>query len=95
MRGWAFDKAWLDEYAVWNRIVAQAVYDMIWFWLHEADAPQVVISTTPKPLWHVKRFVERGRAQEKKQRAGGAPPRMVLTRGHMSGERREPEHGRP
>ncbi|WTX28235.1 terminase family protein [Streptomyces sp. NBC_00656] len=83
MRRWAFDKAWLDEYAAWNRIVAQAVYDMIWFCLHEADAPQVVIFTTPKPLPHVKRLVERGRAQEKKHRAGGAPPRVVLTRGHM------------
>ncbi|WP_256638186.1 terminase large subunit domain-containing protein [Streptomyces murinus] len=83
LRGWAFDKAWLDEYAAWNRITAQAVYDMLWFCLREADTPQVVISTTPKPLPHVKRLVERGRAQEEAHRKGGAPPRVVLTRGHM------------
>ncbi|WP_282702691.1 hypothetical protein [Streptomyces sp. CC219B] len=34
---------------------------MLWFCLREAPSPQVVISTTPKPLPHVKRLVERGR----------------------------------
>lgn len=67
----------------WNRIMAQAVYDMIWFCLREADAPQAVISTTPKPLPHVKRLVERGRLQEKQHREGEEPPQVVLTRGHM------------
>ncbi|WP_149183288.1 terminase large subunit domain-containing protein [Streptomyces sp. TRM49041] len=61
LRGFAFDKGWLDEYAAWNRHTAQSVYDMLWFCLREAPAPQVVISTTPKPLPHVKRLVERGR----------------------------------
>ncbi|MFE3632805.1 terminase large subunit domain-containing protein [Streptomyces sp. NPDC059168] len=83
LRGWAFDKAWCDEYAAWSRHTAQEVYDMLWFCLREADIPQVVISTTPKPLPHVKRLVERGREQEKAHLAGGAPPRLVLTRGHM------------
>lgn len=83
LRGWAFDKAWCDEYAAWSRHTAQEVYDMLWFCLREADTPQVVISTTPKPLPHVKRLVERGRAQEKRAREGGEPPRVVLTRGHM------------
>nr|WP_239086480.1 terminase family protein [Streptomyces parvus] len=83
LRGWAFDKAWLDEYAAWSRHTAQEVYDMVWFCLREAELPQVVISTTPKPLPHVKRLVERGRAQEKRHREGGEPPRVVLTRGHM------------
>ncbi|MGW3563065.1 terminase large subunit domain-containing protein [Streptomyces sp. NPDC000941] len=83
LRGWAFDKAWCDEYAAWSRHTAQEVYDMLWFCLREAETPQVVISTTPKPLPHVKRLVERGRAQEKAHREGGEPPRMVLTRGHM------------
>ncbi len=83
LRVWAFDKAWLDEYAAWSRHTAQEVYDMLWFCLREADIPQVVISTTPKPLPHVKRLVERGRTQEKAHEEGGAPPRVVLTRGHM------------
>ncbi|NUR01254.1 MAG: DNA-packaging protein [Streptomyces sp.] len=82
-RGWAFDKAWCDEYAAWSRHTAQEVYDMLWFCLREAETPQAVISTTPKPLPHVKRLVERGRMQEKAHREGGAPPRVVLTRGHM------------
>jgi phage terminase large subunit-like protein len=45
--------------------------------------PQVVISTTPKPLPHVKKLYERGLAQEKRAREGGDLPRVVLTRGHM------------
>ncbi|MGC9540022.1 terminase large subunit domain-containing protein [Streptomyces sp. UG1] len=61
LRGFAFDKGWLDEYAAWNRHTAQSVYDMLWFCLREAPSPQVVVSTTPKPLPHVKRLVERGR----------------------------------
>ncbi|MEU8521218.1 terminase family protein [Streptomyces sp. NPDC048577] len=60
LRGFAFDKGWLDEYAAWNRHTAQSVYDMLWFCLREAPTPQVVISTTPKPLPHVKRLVDRG-----------------------------------
>lgn len=84
LRGWAFDKAWADEYAAWSRQTAQEVYDMLWFCLREADAPQIVISTTPKPLPHVKKLVERGRAQEQRQHEGGDRPRVVLTRGHMS-----------
>jgi phage terminase large subunit-like protein len=66
LRGWAFDKAWCDEYAAWNRQTAQAVYDMLWFCLREAARPQVIISTTPKPLPHVKKLVERNRTQVRK-----------------------------
>ncbi|MEV7936635.1 terminase family protein [Kitasatospora sp. NPDC088264] len=84
LRGWAFDKVWCDEYAAWSRNTAQEVYDMAWFCLREADSPQMLISTTPKPLPHVKRLVERGRRQEQKHREGGDRPRVVLTRGHMS-----------
>lgn len=83
LRGWAFDKAWLDEFAAWSRHTAQEVYDMLWFCLREAEVPQVLISSTPKPLPHVKRLVERGRAQENARREGGPLPRVVITRGHM------------
>lgn len=83
LRGWAFDKAWCDEYAAWSRNTAQDVYDMLWFCLREADTPQMLISTTPKPLPHIKRLVERGRRQEQRHQEGGDAPRVVLTRGHM------------
>lgn len=56
---------------------------MFWFCLRQAEAPQVVISTTPKPLPHVKRLVERGRTQENAHREGGERPRVVLTCRHM------------
>lgn len=78
LRGFAFDKGWLDEYAAWNRHTAQSVYDMLWFCLREAPSPQVVISTTPKPLPHVKRLVERGR------RSGSS---VVLTTGRTEDNR--------
>ncbi|MFI5685833.1 terminase large subunit domain-containing protein [Streptomyces sp. NPDC051636] len=78
LRGFAFDKGWLDEYAAWNRHTAQSVYDMLWFCLREAPSPQVVISTTPKPLPHVKRLVERGR------RTGST---VVLTTGRTEDNR--------
>ncbi|MFJ2342409.1 phage terminase large subunit family protein [Streptomyces antimycoticus] len=78
LRGFAFDKGWLDEYAAWNRHTAQSVYDMLWFCLREAPSPQVVISTTPKPLPHVKRLVDRGR------RAGST---VVLTAGRTEDNR--------
>ncbi|MET8009502.1 terminase family protein [Streptomyces sp. NPDC005271] len=74
LRGWAFDKAWCDEYAAWSRHTAQEVYDMLWFCLREAEAPQVVISTTPKPLPHVKRLVGRGRSGRHRPLAAGVAP---------------------
>lgn len=46
---------------------------MLWFCLREADAPQVVISTTPKPLPHVKKLVSAaGRRRRRTGRAGAA-----------------------
>lgn len=91
LRGWAFDKAWCDEYAAWNRHTAQAVYDMLWFCLREADHPQVIVSTTPKPLPHIVKLVERNKNQQARldaRRVAGetdvpAGPRVVITAGHM------------
>ncbi|MGW0822568.1 terminase large subunit domain-containing protein [Streptomyces sp. NPDC002845] len=90
LRGWAFDKAWLDEYAAWPRQTAQEVYDMLWFCLRESDEPQIIVSTTPKPLPHIKRLVARGRDQEQqwskaKSAGDGAAerPKIVMVRGHM------------
>jgi phage terminase large subunit-like protein len=89
LRGWAFDKGWADEYAAWNRHTAQGVMDMLWFCLREAEEPQVVISTTPKPLPHIIKLVERHEKQQKRlermELAGqpGVGPRVALTVGHM------------
>jgi phage terminase large subunit-like protein len=83
LRQWGFDKGWCDEYAAWSRHTAQEVFDVLWFCLREAGVPQVVISTTPKPLPHVKKLVERGRNQQKRAEEGGERPRVVLTRGNM------------
>jgi phage terminase large subunit-like protein len=96
LRGWAFDKGWCDEYAAWNRHTAQGVYDMLWFCLREADVPQVVVSTTPKPLPHIVKLVTRHKKQVKRLieqaeahangeevRPPAEGPRVVLTTGHM------------
>jgi len=86
LRGWEFDKAWLDEFAAWNRKTAQEVLDMIWFCLREADDPQVVISTTPKAMAHIKKLVHEHRDEMKDILAKGEErePAVRLTRGHMA-----------
>lgn len=71
LRGFAFDKAWFDEFAVWNKKTAQEVYDMMWYDLRESKSPQMVVSTTPKPVKHIREmvgkdgvFVTRGHTSE-------------------------------
>lgn len=78
LRGWAFDKAWCDEYAAWTRKTAQDTYDMLWFCLREAPQPQVILSTTPKALPHVRKLVEKGNRQAEET----STPELVLTKGH-------------
>lgn len=89
LRGWEFDKAWCDEYAAWKRQTAQDVWDMLWFCLREARLPQVIVTTTPKPLAHIIKLVRRNKAQVTKlaeDAAAGLPvpegPRVVMTAGH-------------
>lgn len=79
LRGPAFDKAWIDEYAAWRRRTAQATYDQLWFTLREAELPQVVVSTTPKPLPHVRKLVEEHTAQQADP-ARRARPNIVLVK---------------
>lgn len=84
LRGWAFDKAWCDEYAAWTRNTAQETYDMLWFCLREARHPQVIISTTPKPLKHVRALIEKRKLDAEANI--GVPdykPDVVLVQGHM------------
>ncbi len=77
LRGYDFDGCWLDEYAAWPLQTAQGVFDMLWFCMREAAEPRMVISTTPKPLPHVKKLL----ARAKKQLARSRRPRVLITRG--------------
>jgi predicted phage terminase large subunit-like protein len=47
LRGPQFDAAWCDELAKWKR--GQDAWDMLQFGLRLGDAPQQVVTTTPRP----------------------------------------------
>lgn len=61
LRGYAFDGAWCDEYAAWSMNTAQNVMDMLWFCLREAAHPKVLVTTTPKPLPHIVKLLDRAK----------------------------------
>lgn len=65
LRGYAFDGAWCDEFAAWPRQTAQSVMDMLWFCLREAQDPRIIVTTTPKPVEHVKALIERSKTDPK------------------------------
>ncbi len=48
LRGPQFDAAWCDELAKWRD--PESVWDMLQFALRIGEAPQVVVTTTPRPL---------------------------------------------
>ncbi|MCH9766127.1 MAG: terminase family protein, partial [Alphaproteobacteria bacterium] len=48
LRGPQFDAAWCDELAKWRD--GEAVWDMLQFALRLGETPQVVVTTTPRPL---------------------------------------------
>lgn len=48
LRGPQFDAAWCDELAKWRE--AEAAWDMLQFALRLGPAPQVCVTTTPRPL---------------------------------------------
>lgn len=90
IRGWEFDKAWCDEYAAWTRQTAQDTYDQLWFCMREAREPQVIITTTPKPLPHIKKLVTKhdgqvARAVENEQDTTLVSTR--ITKGHTAENR--------
>jgi phage terminase large subunit-like protein len=92
-RGYEFDKVWGDEYAAWNRHVAQESLDTIWFCLRESANPQIILSTTPKPLPHIKKLIREHEDElaeiEEEVAAGGEhrEPTIRVTRGKMSDNR--------
>lgn len=48
LRGPQHDAAWADELAAWNR--AREAWDMLMFGLRLGADPQIVVTTTPKPM---------------------------------------------
>lgn len=48
LRGPQHDAAWADEVAAWNR--AREAWDMLMFGLRLGADPQIVVTTTPKPM---------------------------------------------
>ena len=48
LRGPQFDAAWCDELAKWRD--PEAVWDMLQFALRLGEAPQVLVTTTPRPI---------------------------------------------
>ena len=56
LRGPQFHRAWCDELAAWK--YAQETWDMLKFGLRLGQNPQVVITTTPKPIDLVRELVK-------------------------------------
>lgn len=63
LRGPQFDAAWLDEIAAWQ--YPQEVWDMLHFGLRLGKHPQVMVSTTPKPIPLIKSLIERAKKNTK------------------------------
>ena len=72
LRGYAFDGGWCDEFAAWHHLTAQTTYDMLWFCLREAAEPKVIVTTTPKPLMHVRNLLKNPNR-----------PGLIVTKGSM------------
>lgn len=67
LRGPQHDSAWCDELAAWRFV--QEAWDMLMFGLRMGDAPQCVITTTPRPLPLLREIL--------------ADPGTVVTRGSL------------
>ncbi len=48
LRGPQFDAAWCDELAKWRE--PEAVWDMLQFGLRLGEHPEIVVTTTPRPI---------------------------------------------
>ncbi len=56
LRGPQFDAAWCDEIAKWRD--ATRVWDMLQFGLRLGTAPQVVVTTTPRPIEILQKLID-------------------------------------
>lgn len=74
LRGPQFDAAWCDEIAKWRR--PQRAWDMLQFGLRLGRRPQMVVTTTPRPIPLLKKLI--------------ADAATVVTRAATASNRREP-----
>lgn len=70
LRGPQFDAIWMDEIAGWQ--YPQEAWDMAMFCLRLGIHPQVMISTTPKPIPLIRKLMERAKKE---------PNKIILTSG--------------
>jgi phage terminase large subunit-like protein len=79
IRGYAFDAAWVDEWASYGIRVAQEVINQLLYAMRESAEPHIVVTSTPQRVAHQVRMVER---------ALKTPNGLVrLTRGHTEENR--------
>jgi phage terminase large subunit-like protein len=85
-RGYAFDKAWIDEYAAARPEQATDFLNNVRFALREAVSPQIILTTTPRPREHIRHLVQQWRTERELAAAEGRPPdvtRIRVTTGTM------------
>ena len=70
LRGPQFDAIWMDEIAGWQ--YPQEAWDMAMFCLRLGIHPQVMISTTPKPIPLIRKLMERAKKE---------PGKIILSSG--------------
>lgn len=73
LRGPQFDAAWCDELAKWK--YARETWDMLQFGLRLGDHPQVMVTTTPRPIDLIRAI------------ADGSEGRVVVTKGRTADNR--------
>ena len=89
-RGYAFDKAWVDEWAAGRPEQAKDFLDNVWFALREAADPQVIITTTPRPRIHIREVQQEHDDEQAELAAEGKDPTrtsIVITTGTMEDNR--------
>ena len=96
LRGPQFTRAWADELAAWKTMAA---FDQVKMGLRLGVHPQLVITTTPRPLPLIKKLlaesggevvVSRGRSEENEANlAGGVVQAMRASYGHTRWARQE------
>ena len=90
LRGPQFDCAWCDEFAKWRE--PQAAWDMLQFALRVGERPQVLVTTTPRPIPLLKRLLARdgvviSRSATEENRGFLAPDFLAEMRARYDGTR--------
>lgn len=65
LRGPQFDRAWCDELAAW--IYIRKTWNMLMLALRLGDLPQVVVTSTPKPLKIIRELIARSKKKKKRK----------------------------